>query len=151
MKSWIWAIVLIGLVILISALGFGKNANLDTKISDKEQSVQVADKIIVANFFRTQRCATCLAIGNLTKKTLTEKFAKELESGRIEFKEINVDLPENKEMARKYKASGSSLFINAVVDEKDNIVEDTTVWRLFSNENQYISYLENKLNKHLGK
>ena len=51
----------------------------------------------------------------------------------------------------KYKASGSSLFINAIKDGVDNIEEDVTVWRLVTNEDQYINYLQNKINNLLGK
>jgi len=59
--------------------------------------------------------------------------------------QINIDLPENKEVATKFKAAGSSLFINPIVDGQDNIKEDTQVWRLVSNEQRFISYLSDKI------
>lgn len=119
--------------------------------STAPMSVTPADKIEVVNFFGTQRCVSCLAVGNLTKKTLEERFAPELESGKIVFKEINGELPENKDIVIKYQARGSSLFVNAIRGEQDNIVEDVTVWRLVNSEEQFVSYLETKLNKLLGK
>ena len=75
----------------------------------------------------------------------------ELESGKVVFREINGELPENKEVVVKYQARGSSLFINAIRGEQENITEDVAVWRLVNNEDQFVSYLENKLNKLLGK
>jgi len=114
-------------------------------------SVVPADKVEVVNFFGTQRCTSCLAIGRLTKKTLEEKFAPELESGKIVFKEINGELPENSDIVIKYQARGSSLFINAIRGEQDNITEDVAVWRLTNDDEQFVSYLENKLNTLLGK
>lgn len=120
-------------------------------ITSENTSLASPDKIEVVNFFGTQRCVSCLAIGKLTKKTLEERFASELESGKIVFKEINGELPENKEIVVKYQARGSSLFINAIRGEKDNIAEDVTVWRLVNSEEQFMSYLENKLNQLLGK
>jgi hypothetical protein len=51
----------------------------------------------------------------------------------------------------KYRAGGSSLFVNAIQDGKDNIQEDTTVWRMVSNETQFTNYFENKLRELLGK
>jgi hypothetical protein len=53
-------------------------------------------------------------------------------------------------LAQKFQASGSSLFINAIRDGKDNISEDLQVWRLTSNEEQFKSYLRNKLNTLFG-
>jgi hypothetical protein len=119
--------------------------------SSVAQTITPADKIEVVNFFGTQRCVSCLTIGKLSKQTIDEKFSDEVKSGKIVFKEINGELPENRDVVMKYQARGSSLFINAIRGEKEDIKEDVTVWRLVSNEEQFISYLEGKLNGLLGK
>jgi len=110
-----------------------------------------ADKVQVFLFHATQRCTTCIAIGRLAGATVDEYFQNELQSGKIEFREINIDLPENKELAQKFQASGSSLKINAIYDEQDHISEDVTVWRLASDETQFKNYLKNKIDTILGK
>ena len=109
------------------------------------QSSKPAEKIQVFLFHNTQRCYSCITIGKFSKETVEQKFPEEIKSGKIEFREINIDLPENKELATKFKAAGSSLFINPIVDGKDNIKEDTQVWRLVSNEQGFISYLSDKI------
>jgi hypothetical protein len=116
--------------------------------NSKTAEVQVAkpaEKIQVFLFHATQRCSSCIAIGKFAKETVEQKFSEEIKSGKIEFREINIDLPENKELATKFKATGSSLFINPIIDGKDNIKEDTQVWRLVSNEQGFISYLSDKI------
>ncbi|PIU08727.1 MAG: hypothetical protein COZ85_01205 [Candidatus Moranbacteria bacterium CG_4_8_14_3_um_filter_34_16] len=115
------------------------------------QEVKPAEKIQVFLFHSTSRCSSCITAGKYAKETVEQKFSEELKSGKIEFREINVDLPENKEVATKFKASGTSLFINSIIDGQDNIKEDTQVWRLISNEQGFVSYLSDKLNKLLGK
>jgi hypothetical protein len=50
-------------------------------------------------------------------------------------------------MAQDYKVSGSALFINAIKNGKDNHEEDTTVWRLVTNETHMKSYFEAKIKK----
>ena len=67
------------------------------------------------------------------------------------FKDINGDLSENQAIVMRYQARGSSLFVNAIKGEKDDISEDVTVWRLINDESQFVSYFENKLNTLLGK
>ena len=111
----------------------------------------VADKVQVFLFHNTQRCATCIAIGRLSGETVNERFQNELKSGRIEFREINIDLPENKELARKFQASGSALYLNAIIGDQDNIEQDTKVWRLTNNEAQFKDYIEGRINILLGK
>lgn len=109
------------------------------------------DKVQVFLFHNTQRCSTCIAIGRLAGETVNEFFQKELRDGQIEFREINIDLPENRDLAQKFQASGSALFINYIHDNQDTINEDTRVWRLTSDPDQFKSYLRAKLNDLLGK
>jgi len=110
-----------------------------------------ADKVQVFTFHATQRCATCIAIGKLSDETIKEYYQDELKTGKIEVREINIDLPENKELAEKFQASGSSLKINAIYDGRDHITEDTAVWRLTSDPVQYKNYLKNKIDIFFGK
>jgi len=110
-----------------------------------------ADKVQVFLFHPTMRCSTCIAIGRLAGETVSERFQSELESGKIEFREINIDLPENKELAQKFQANGSALYLNAVKDGADNIEQDIKVWSLFGNAVQFKDYLEGRINNLLGK
>ena len=106
-----------------------------------------SEKVEVFVFHATQRCISCINIGKYAKATIEEKFPQDLKSGKITFKEVNIDLPENFNMAKDYGVSGSALYINAIKDNKDNHEEDTTVWRLVTNEAQMKSYFEAKIKK----
>ncbi|MFH1601653.1 MAG: nitrophenyl compound nitroreductase subunit ArsF family protein [Candidatus Shapirobacteria bacterium] len=114
------------------------------------QQALPADKIEVIHFHGTHQCWSCITVGEYALQTIKDKFPEEYQSGKIVFKDINGELPENKEIVIKYQARGSSLFINAIRGEKDNISEDTTVWRLISDEDGFVTYLEKKINKLLG-
>lgn len=117
----------------------------------KMQSKAKPSKVEIIEFHNTQRCATCLKAEELLKKTLDIKFSEEVKNGLISFKDIDIDLPENAEITNKFQASGLSVGINTVVNWIDNIEYDMAGWRLVSNEEQYISYFEKKLNTLLGK
>jgi hypothetical protein len=106
-----------------------------------------ATKVQVFLFHATQRCPTCIRIGKLAEATIEERFAEQIKSGKIEFREINIDLPENKTLAEKFQATGSALYINSIKNGQDNIVEDTMVWQLASgHEIKFKDYLSSKLN-----
>jgi len=149
---------LIGLGILIVLIIANLNSPKSEAVADTQSQTQVplvskqsAEKVQVFLFHATQRCTTCIAIGRLAGETVAEYFRPETQEGKIEFREINIDLPENRELAQKFQASGSALFINAIYNGRDNISEDVTVWRLTTNETQFKSYLKNKLNNLLVK
>jgi len=124
--------------------------NLILKTQDSEEK-QPAEKIEVVHFHATQQCWSCITVGEYALKTIKEKFPEEYKNGTIVFKDINGELAENRDIVMKYRAGGSSIFINAIKNGVDNIEEDVTVWRLVANEDQYINYLQNKINNLLGK
>lgn len=115
------------------------------------KSVAPADKIEVVHFHGTQQCWSCITVGEYALKTIKEKFPEEHASGKIVYKDINGELKENQDIVIKYQARGSSLFVNTIRGDKDDIAEDVTVWRLVNNESKFITYFENKLNTLLGK
>lgn len=110
-----------------------------------------ADKIEVVHFHGTEQCVSCITVGKYALQTIQQKFPEEYKSGKIIFKEINGELPENQAIVIKYQARGSSLFVNAIRGSNDEIEEDTTVWRLVNSESQYTAYFEGKLKALLGK
>ncbi len=116
-----------------------------------QQSYPPADKIEVVHFHATQQCFSCLTVGKYALKTIQDKFPEEYASGKIVFKDVNVEQKENEDIVQKYQAGGSSLFVNAIIKEKNYIAEDTAVWRLVNSEDQYVSYFEGRLKTLLGK
>lgn len=109
------------------------------------------DIVQIYLFHSTQRCRTCIAIGRLAEDTINEFYQAELQEGKIEFREINIDLPENQALAKKFQASGSSLFINNYNEGKDHITENIKVWRLANNEAEFKNYFKDELDKLLRK
>ena len=116
-----------------------------------EAEIIPADKIEVVRFHGTHQCWSCITIGKYALKTIQDRFAEEYAAGKIVFKDINIELPENQEIVTRYQAKGSSLYVNAIRDGKDDIKDDVTVWRLVNDEIQYASYFEGKLKRLLGK
>ena len=146
-------VAFVSIAALLIIFGVSKNQNNEAKTGDNVIKTEVAkaDKVQVFTFHSTQRCTTCIAIGKLSGETVEKYYQAELKSGKIEVREINIDLPENKDLAKKFQASGSALKSNAISDGQDHITEDTAVWRLTSNPEQFKSYLKNKIDKLLGK
>lgn len=112
---------------------------------NENQIKKPAEKVQVFLFHSTNRCSSCITAGKYASEAMEQNFSEELKSGKIEFREINVDLPENKEVANKFKASGTSLFINPIIDGQDNIEEEAGAWRLLSDKQGFIDYLSNKI------
>jgi len=140
------------LILLAISISSPKNNNTteNTNKSD-DTGIVTASKVEVFLFHATQRCPTCIRIGQLANATVEERFSEQLRAGRIEFREINIDFPENKELAEKFQAGGSALFINAIRNGQDNIKEDTMVWQLAGGDaTKFKNYLSDKIKTTLG-
>jgi len=144
----IGVVVVAGIVFLVAQ---GSNKPTEAPSIDGQTMKIAAEKIEVIHFHATQQCWSCITVGEYALKTIEEKFPEEYASGAIVFRDIDAELPENRDLVVKYQARGSALFVNAITAGKDNIEEDVTVWRLVSNESQFISYFQDKLNKLLSK
>ncbi len=134
--------------IFISVLTFSKDRNNSNNIA-KNQEVHISniqsDKIEVFVFHNTQRCISCINLGKYAKETIETKFLTEFNNGKIIFKEINLDLPENKALGEKFQASGSSLYINGIKDNKDNISYESKLWMLVTDKQKFMDYLETRI------
>jgi hypothetical protein len=110
----------------------------------------VADKLEVYYFHSAARCNSCKTIGRYVKETMEKNYGQQIAEGKINYREINVEEPENFDIASKFRASGSSLKINKIIGEQDNIEEDKMVWRLMGDEDKFKSYLITKIDSYLG-
>lgn len=107
--------LVVSLVIIFSAFMIPTT----TAQVNKESTIQVLD------FHSTHRCMTCNAIEKQTRAVLSKHFSKELASGKITFRTVNVDEKSNMTLAEEFEASGTSLFINVISNGKSEKVNLT--------------------------
>ena len=79
----------------------------------------------VLYFHGPQRCKTCVALQNVTKELVETKFAKELKSGRVKLREINLSSDEGEKLGDKYEIAWSSLVIVRKQGKKEKFVDLT--------------------------
>jgi hypothetical protein len=109
-------------------------------------------KIEVIDFHSTNRCMTCNAIEANTIYTLETYFPEQLANKSITFQTINVDLDENYAMAEKFEATGTSLFLNVIVDGKETPI-DLTNFAFMNGTDQeaFSAELKSKIEEELEK
>ena len=99
--------VFIAGIILISC-GNGAKEKTETANSEAMQN----DRVEVLYFHGAQRCITCRAIETNTKTLLDSLYSKEIVSGRIVYRIIDISQKKNEPIADKYEVTWSSLFVN---------------------------------------
>jgi hypothetical protein len=137
----------LALLIIITFL-FCLGAAPQTKLSpagSATQSVQSGGKVIVYYFHTNYRCSTCIKIEKYTRESIEAAFAKELKSGDIEFRSVNVDLPDNKHYVNDYKLFTKSVIVSDVSQAKELRWKNLSkVWELIRNETKFKDYVKNE-------
>jgi hypothetical protein len=105
--------------------------------------------IEVLDFHTMHRCKTCLAIENGAKQVVETAFAEEVKTGKVVFKTVNVEEPTNAQLAEKFEASGSALFLyNRKTDTKVDLTELAFMYGL-SNPQKFQEDFKKALQKSL--
>ncbi len=108
-------------------------------------------KLEVFHFHPTRQCVSCITIGDYANATLTTYFADELASGKIVFRHINGELPENLAVVERYGASGSSLWLGVhTSDGRFYPEENLKVWYRTDEQQRFMDYLKGVIEKRLA-
>ena len=136
-------------VLTISIFLFSFTGNAQGKSIENSAN---KNTIEVFDFHTTNRCVTCKSIESNTKYTLDTYFSDEVKSGKIAFQVVNIDEDDNYELAKKFKASGTSLFLNIISDEKEKKIDLTSfAFTYGKNKDVFSKKLKSKLEKQLEK
>lgn len=73
---------------------------------------RVRDHVEVMYFHGKQRCATCMAIEKYSLEVVEKDFANEKKNGKVVFRIVDISTDEGEKIARKYRVTWSSLFVN---------------------------------------
>lgn len=95
-KNNIFLLVLLISLLVVSYLIFHRGES-KISVSNPPQKVSALSAVIPANkievfvFHATERCISCINIGKYSKATIEEGFPAEFKSGKITFKEVNIE------------------------------------------------------------
>jgi hypothetical protein len=110
------------------------------------------DKVIAYYFHTTYRCPTCRRIEAYSREAIDKGFAQELKDGRLEFRLVNIELPENQHFAQEYKLVTKSLVLVRMSGGKQaewtNLAQ---VWELNGERDAFLAYVQRGVHEYLEK
>jgi hypothetical protein len=109
-------------------------------------------KIIAYYFHVTVRCTTCRAIENYSKEVIHSRFKKELVSGQMEWRLVNVQLIENRHYVQDYQLFTKSLVLvhtQGGQQREFKVLNDT--WELVGDKAAMQGYVEKEVRDYLRK
>jgi hypothetical protein len=112
---------------------------------------ETADETVRVYYFHgTRRCKTCLAIESNARKTLQEKFSKEMAQGVITWHAIDTDQKENEHFVKDFDLMFSSLILVKYKDGKQVEWKNLQkVWELVWDNDAYRDYIQKEMKAYL--
>jgi len=121
------------------------------KIVDKEPSAQaLGSKVIVYYLHTTARCPSCLKIEAYTAAEVTGALAGPLSDGRLEWRVLNVDEPENAHYTEDYELYTKSVVVSEMKDGKEvRWKRLDKVWDLLGDKQAFMKYVDDEVQAYL--
>jgi hypothetical protein len=103
---------------------------------------------VLVLFHYSQRCNQCLAMERYSREVLSDDFPKMMQKKQILFRQVLMDLPENRSMIDRFELVTSTLVIirfEEMVEDSIRVLDRS--WALFDNEKEFKKMLLDELHQ----
>ena len=108
------------------------------------------DKVVAYYFHGSFRCATCTAMEDYSRQAIETNFKDELDSGKLEFRAVNVEESDNKHYVNDYQLYTKSLILSFMKDGKEEKSKNLDkIWQLARNKQKFIDYVTSEIKSFL--
>jgi hypothetical protein len=112
---------------------------------------QTGETKVVAYYFHvTARCTTCRAIESYSREVVERKFGADIAKGRLQYKMVNVQLPDNRHFVKDYQLFTKSVVL--VRFDKGRQAEYKVLnktWELVGDKSAMQGYVEREVRDYL--
>jgi uncharacterized membrane protein len=138
-------VVLAGIVFSVPCAA-GDNRQSATAVASQAQAVET-----VAYYFHGNvRCRTCRAIEAYSEEAIRSAFEEELASGRLAWRVVNTDQPENQHFVADFELVTGSLVLAEYRDGKVTRWENLErVWLLVGDKEKFLDYVRSSTRRFL--
>lgn len=122
----------------------------DASSENGGKAVAQVPALTIYYFHGHVRCTNCINFEHFTEELLKKDFAEDFKSGRIQWKVINVDLPENGHYVNEYKLFTKSLvLVRHPASGKNSFKNLTDIWKFAGDKAQFQAYVKSEIEKML--
>ncbi len=116
-----------------------------------ETSASPQGNHVLAYYFHGDfRCISCHKIETYPKEALDKYFSKDLSSGKLVFKTVNMDRKENQHFIKDYQLYTKAVVVSLVKDGKEVKYENLQgVWNHLRDKQSFFIYIKDGVSKYL--
>ena len=114
-------------------------------IPEPETPAIQADRVELVYFHRSQRCASCIYAEDGVRYTLEKYFEEEMANSIVSFEVYDLGEEENAAVIEEYGAYTSSLFINVIREDTNDIEEVNEIWLVVGDNDAFVETVKNRI------
>lgn len=126
-----------------------QSVTADSSMIAKDSSQTAADsstKLVAYYFHGTRRCANCKKIEAYSQEAIETGFAKDLESGKIEWMALNTDESENSHFVEDYQLYTKSVVLSVRENGKETKWKNLEkVWDHLGDKAAFMKYIQDEV------
>lgn len=108
---------------------------------------RTASKVIAYYFHGTFRCFTCTNMEKYSREAIETNFKDAFQSGKLEFKAVNVEEKGNEHFVKDYQLYTKSLILSLLKDGKEVKSKNLDkIWEYSRNKQKFIDYVTSEIN-----
>jgi hypothetical protein len=108
-------------------------------------------KVVAYYFHVTVRCVTCRTIESYSREAIQQGFPEQLKNGSVEWRPVNVQLPENRHFVQDFQLFTRSLVLVQVRNGKPQGWRNLEqVWDLVGDKGKFLKYVKDNVRTSLG-
>lgn len=128
-----------------------KSETVQQMETDPSANIKPNQQVIAYYFHGTARCITCRTIEAYTEEALKTMFADHLDSGRLIWIPVNVEIPDNRHFIQDYQLHTKSVVLSNHRDGQEVEWKNLDqIWQLVGNKDAFITYIWEETSKMLG-
>lgn len=110
------------------------------------------DKVIVSYFGGAEVCEACRQVEQMVRQAVDAGFHEELQQGRVEFRTINAEAPENRQLVETYQLIARAVIVSDVVQGQETRWKKLdNVWALLGKDQALADYVQAEITSYLQK
>lgn len=154
-KHAVWLLAAVFVVSITTFLLLRDRAGARADAAPRKSNPAMAEpgsrtKVIAYYFHLTVRCPTCRAIEAYSREGIETAFAGDLKSGAIDWRSVDIELPENNRRVQDYQLFTSSLVLVKVRDGKQVEWRNLDkVWDLVRKKDDFLKYVQTNIREYL--
>jgi len=140
-------------LVLSETRGAPSSEDASSQVSEPAQRAGdgVGQKVIAYYFHRNKRCASCEKIEAWAKEIVEKDYASAVADGRLEWKLVNTDKPENEHFVQEYDLWTQTVVLVAFDNGKQTQWKRLDeVWELLEDPQGFSELVHNALDELLG-